>query len=186
VYLPHEVRAVLDFTLLCKLVRFTWPYIHFLFVGPGLCLRLPSDSTSRWTPLPSANSSCCQACRGLSPPSYRPCWAHIKRAETRIRESPPLTNRCPSLPSPALSGSGPGVERVLFRPYSASLSSQPSSPGVYFQFLHRRSFKRFYFNLTFFICQAIDSHRTLEKNAAPCEPDERTQRRETVISPKKR
>jgi len=27
--------------------------IRFLFVGPALCLRLPSDSSSRWTPLPS-------------------------------------------------------------------------------------------------------------------------------------
>jgi hypothetical protein len=25
--------------------------MRFLFVGPGLCLQLPSDSTSRWTPL---------------------------------------------------------------------------------------------------------------------------------------
>ena len=52
------------------------PYMHFLFVGSGLCLRLPSDSTSRWTPLPLANSSYCQACSGLAPPSYRPCRAH--------------------------------------------------------------------------------------------------------------
>ena len=28
--------------------------IKFLYVGPDVCLRLPSDSTSRWTPLPSA------------------------------------------------------------------------------------------------------------------------------------
>ena len=55
------------------------PYIQFLFVSSGFCLRLPSDSTSRWTPLPLANSSYCQACSGLSPPSYRPCRAHIKR-----------------------------------------------------------------------------------------------------------
>src|SRR5262249_41046779 len=26
--------------------------IRFLFVGPAFCLRLPPDSTSRWTPLP--------------------------------------------------------------------------------------------------------------------------------------
>ena len=41
-------------------------------------IRLPSDSTSRWTPLPSANASCYRARSGLSPPSYRPCWAHSK------------------------------------------------------------------------------------------------------------
>jgi len=29
------------------------PQMRFLFVEPGFCLRLPSDSTSRWTPLPS-------------------------------------------------------------------------------------------------------------------------------------
>jgi len=27
------------------------PHMRFLFVGPALCLQLPSDSTSRWTPL---------------------------------------------------------------------------------------------------------------------------------------
>src|SRR5699024_5351512 len=53
--------------------------MKFLFVSASFCLRLPSDSTSRWTPLPSANSSYCQACSGLSPPSYRPCWAHNKK-----------------------------------------------------------------------------------------------------------
>ena len=63
------------------------PSIRFLFVGSELCplsifrnsIRLPSDSTSRWTPLPSANTSCYRACSGLSPPSYRPCWAHRKK-----------------------------------------------------------------------------------------------------------
>ncbi len=30
----------------------TPPHIRFLFVRPALCLRLPSDSASRWTPLP--------------------------------------------------------------------------------------------------------------------------------------
>ncbi|MGB3977460.1 MAG: hypothetical protein WBK73_00425, partial [Tepidanaerobacteraceae bacterium] len=42
-------------------------------------LRLPSDSTSPWTPLPSASGSHYQAHSGLSPPSYRPCRAHIKK-----------------------------------------------------------------------------------------------------------
>jgi len=27
------------------------PRMRFLFVGPALCLQLPSDSISRWTPL---------------------------------------------------------------------------------------------------------------------------------------
>ena len=47
----------------------TSPPIRFLFVRPALCLRLPSDSRSPATPLPSANSSPCRASRGLSPPS---------------------------------------------------------------------------------------------------------------------
>ena len=40
-------------------------------------IRLPSDSTSRWTPLPSASGSCYRVRSGLSPPSYRPCRAHM-------------------------------------------------------------------------------------------------------------
>ena len=78
-----ELRAVLDFVLFCKLIRSTYqPYMQFLFIEPGLCLQLLSDSTSRWTPLLLANSSCCQAYSGLSPPSYRSCRAHK-------REPPP-------------------------------------------------------------------------------------------------
>ena len=57
------------------------PCIQFLFVRPRLCLWLPSDSTSRWTPLPLANSSYCQACSGLSPPSDCACRAHHKTKE---------------------------------------------------------------------------------------------------------
>src|SRR5690625_446894 len=52
------------------------PCIQFLFVSSGFCLRLLSDSVSRRTPLPSANSSYCQVCSGLPPPSYSPCQAH--------------------------------------------------------------------------------------------------------------
>lgn len=54
------------------------PYMQFLFVRPRFCLRLLSDSVSRRTPLSSANSSYCQACSGLSPPSYYACQAHKK------------------------------------------------------------------------------------------------------------
>ena len=60
------------------------PHIRFLFIGSGLCLRLPSDSTSQWTPLPLANGSHCQAHSGLSPPSYRPCRAHHKRKRPAV------------------------------------------------------------------------------------------------------
>src|SRR5690606_35294006 len=43
--------------------------IRFLFVAPALCFRLPSDLESPQEPLPSANTSPCRVCRGLSPPS---------------------------------------------------------------------------------------------------------------------
>ena len=75
------------------------PHIRFLFIGSGLCLRLPSDSTSQWTPLPLANGSHCQAHSGLSPPSYRPCRAHhhlknprrlARGLKKRIRQRPTL------------------------------------------------------------------------------------------------
>ena len=69
------------------------PYMRFLFVGSGFCLRLPSDSTSRWTPLPLANSSCCQVCSGLSPPSYRTCRAHRQKGVRLI--VPP--SECPQI-----------------------------------------------------------------------------------------
>ena len=59
-------------------------HMRFLFVSASICFQLPSDSTSRWTPLPSANSSYCQACSGLSPPSYRPCWAHNQKRSSVI------------------------------------------------------------------------------------------------------
>ena len=60
------------------------PYMRFLFVSASICVRLPSDSTSRWTPLSFANSSYCKACSGLSPPSYHPCRAHCKREAPQI------------------------------------------------------------------------------------------------------
>ena len=56
------------------------PYMQFLFVRPRFCLRLLSDSASRRTHLPSANSSYCQACSGLSPPSGCACRAHNKNS----------------------------------------------------------------------------------------------------------
>ena len=46
------------------------PRMRFLFVRSVVCLKLPSDSTSRWTPLPSASCSPCRASSGLSPPSH--------------------------------------------------------------------------------------------------------------------
>ncbi|PNK85053.1 hypothetical protein CEQ34_014385 [Staphylococcus aureus] len=53
----------------------------FLFVNASVCVRLPSDSTSQWTPLSFANSSYYQACNGLSPSSCYPCQAHYNNRQ---------------------------------------------------------------------------------------------------------
>jgi hypothetical protein len=59
----------------------TAPYIRFLFVGPEVCLPLPSDSASRRTPLCSASGSFgSRPAMGLPPSSSRPCWAYNKNA----------------------------------------------------------------------------------------------------------
>ena len=61
------------------------PHMRFLSVSASVCVRLPSDSTSRWTPLSFTNSSYCQVCSGLSPPSYHPCRAHQKKGWSQMR-----------------------------------------------------------------------------------------------------
>ena len=75
------------------LVMQTHPFMHALYAVPvrqaGTCspslypspdIRLPSDSASRRTPLPSPNAPYCQARSGLPPPSYCPCRTHKKIA----------------------------------------------------------------------------------------------------------
>ena len=42
---------LLDFSVSCHLIRTSEPYMRFLSVRSEVCLQLPSDSTSRWTPL---------------------------------------------------------------------------------------------------------------------------------------
>ena len=54
-------------------------------------IRLPSDSTSRWTPLPSANASYCRARCVLSPLSCCSCWAPYEK-EDRICISASLSS----------------------------------------------------------------------------------------------
>ncbi len=48
-------------------------------VCSDVCRQLPSDSTSRWTPLLLANASYCKVHSGLAPYSYYTCLAHIKK-----------------------------------------------------------------------------------------------------------
>lgn len=58
------------------------PCSQFLFVEPGLCLQLPSDSTSRWTPLPLANDSHYQGSFGTRTLELSPVpGEHEKRDE---------------------------------------------------------------------------------------------------------
>ncbi|MBD9161885.1 MAG: hypothetical protein EGP67_11340 [Bacteroidales bacterium] len=42
----------MDFDLFGNLIHGHMPYMKFLFVRSDICRQLPSDSTSRWTPLP--------------------------------------------------------------------------------------------------------------------------------------
>src|SRR5699024_3097045 len=94
---PPRVRAITflpcNFCIYCMELVLYWtlfcyanpsiprqPCMHFRVVSSAFCLQLPSDSASRRTPLPLANSSYCQACSGLSPPIYSPCRAHLDNA----------------------------------------------------------------------------------------------------------
>ncbi|RKP56262.1 hypothetical protein D7Z26_06395 [Cohnella endophytica] len=43
--------AALDFVVSGQLIRLALPQTQFVYLGPCICLQLPSDSTSRWTPL---------------------------------------------------------------------------------------------------------------------------------------
>ena len=52
----------------------------FVFLRPEICRRLPSDSTSRWTPLPLANGwQLIAPITDLHRQIYSPCSAHIKK-----------------------------------------------------------------------------------------------------------
>ena len=94
IYLLHlhlETRAVSDFVLQTR------PFQNALYVVSirqtkvlpagtlvSSHIRLLSDSASQRTPLSSANSSYCQACCGLSPPSYYACRAHQSKGRLLI------------------------------------------------------------------------------------------------------
>jgi hypothetical protein len=62
------------------------PYMRFLSVGPKICRQLPSDSTSRWTPLLLANACCYQGAFGtctlelLPMPGTHEKWPCFHRA----------------------------------------------------------------------------------------------------------
>src|SRR5699024_735883 len=63
IYLPHlqcKVRAVLDFVLYGRLVRFALPHMRFLFVRPGVCpCRHFAASTSSFLQIPPHDGHPC-------------------------------------------------------------------------------------------------------------------------------
>jgi hypothetical protein len=72
---PHLLRYRLmatGFALSCKLARVPQPRMRFVFLGSELCLGLPSDPTSRWTPLPLASSFRHQDLQGTLTPKPLP------------------------------------------------------------------------------------------------------------------
>ena len=85
----ERFRAAIGLRFVAQTYPRPQPYMQFLFVRPEVCpagdlstpaIRLSSDSTSRWTPLPLTNPSHCRAVSGLSP--YRTCAhrAHAKNS----------------------------------------------------------------------------------------------------------
>ncbi len=53
----------------------------FVFLRPEICSRFPSDSTSRWTPLPLANGwQLIAPITDLNRQIYSPCCAHTEKA----------------------------------------------------------------------------------------------------------
>ena len=62
--------------------------IMFVFLRPEICRRLPSDSTSRWTPLPLANGwQLIAPITDLNRQIYSSCSAHIKKGLSNDRKS---------------------------------------------------------------------------------------------------
>jgi hypothetical protein len=100
-------RMVSGFEFSGPLAQVKTPPFRFLFAGPQICLQVPSDSISRWTPLAvRLTIPTIRACRGLTRPTpspipqvsevattatsvaltrYAPCLAHHKK-------------RCPEIP----------------------------------------------------------------------------------------
>ena len=76
---------VSDFEDMCLLIQRAC-LMRFLCVRPALCLRLPSDSMSPWTPLPSGYHFPLSGVFGIweqsspHPKAGAPCRAHTKKA----------------------------------------------------------------------------------------------------------
>src|SRR5215210_7293787 len=68
---PLQLRSCVPYSIgllfLMQHHPYNYAFMQFLFVSPNVCLLLPSDSTSRWTPLHLAKTSYCKASSGLAP-----------------------------------------------------------------------------------------------------------------------
>jgi len=67
-----------------QLIRLTLPQIQFVYLGPCVCLRLPSDPASRQAPLPLANGRRSPA---PIPDFHRRDDAHAGRTKNGLRHS---------------------------------------------------------------------------------------------------
>ena len=71
-----QFHTVSGFCLFSNITHCAPPCMQFLFVGSNVCRQLPSDSTSRWTPLLLADDTYCNAHSGLTPYSWYACLTH--------------------------------------------------------------------------------------------------------------
>ena len=105
-HLLHHHLMVMGFALSRKLAQMIQPDMRFVFLRSAFCLRLPSDPTSRWTPLPLANSFHHQDLQGTCTPKLLPM---------------PGTRKLPPTLSVALSG----------RSFLHKLANDVGSPKVW-------------------------------------------------------
>ena len=70
----------LGFAVFGQLTPARVPHMRFVFLRPWVSPPASFRPHLAVTPLPLAHSRGCLPCRGLSPPSQRPCRAHQKRA----------------------------------------------------------------------------------------------------------
>ena len=96
------------------------PCMKFLFVRPDVCRRLPSDSTSRWTPLPWAMRF---PLLGLARDLHPLANAHAERTTEHVRI--PVILTC------FFEGSTSATPTLLLHPFSA-LQKHPGSTAQNF------------------------------------------------------
>ena len=86
------------------------PHLHFLLVRSSFCIRLSSDSTSRWTPLPSLTVLLTRVRKGLSPSSLATYRSHgfrfsiheeNRKSKARPQYDPNIISGCRDLRDPA-------------------------------------------------------------------------------------